>query len=942
MAFCAENTTPAVLATEQDGPAGFHQAWPHQRSDLAPDPQVIFGRLANGFRYVLRPNAKPQDRTRLHLIVEAGSLHETDAQRGIAHFLEHMLFNGSTHFPPGELVKYFQKIGMQFGPDANARTGFYETVYDINLPTSGRESLREALLVMQDYAEGALLLPSEIERERGVVRAEKRTRDSADYRAYVASLNFELSGTRFPQRLPIGIEEVIQTADRPVFKRFYDTWYRPDRMILVMVGDFDPALARELVEEQLATMKARAPAQTPPPLGAVVHDGLETFYHHEAELGATTVTLQVLENASDIRDDSRQQREQIEASLANAIIQNRLNRRLNAPDSPMTDAGSGSGLFLRQIRYGYISADAQPGDWQAALTLIEHVLRRALQHGFSEAEVARVQQDYLSSLDRAVAQAHTRDSADLARELIYSLTNDKVFRSPEQEKAFAAPIVSGASSDVLRDRLRQVWKQPHRLVLVSGNAVIAPEEGSPEDMIAAVYRQAQAVAVVPPTQRGEVLFPYLDPPADVGIVVSRETFDDIGVAMLQYANGFRLNFKSTDFTDDDVQFVLSFGRGRAGVPLAKAGLAAMVEDVMNESGLGRLDKEALAQALAGKETQVRFVLEDDRFAFEGRSSPEELELLFQLLRTYIVDPAFREDAWQLALRRYQQTYLSLNRSVEGAMKLHGWRFLSGGDPRFGLPAPAVLAGLSAVDIADWVAPPLRAGTLELSIVGDVARDEVVRLASRYLGTLDQRRIVAAPIPDRSGPDFPEARQMLVPVRTQIEKSLLVMALPTDDVWDIGRTRRLNILAEIISERLRLRIREALGVAYSTAAFNWPSRAYPGYGILVVYIPLAGDALDLVQDEVKHILDAIRSDGVTRGELQRALEPTLAGIKDRFRDNDYWLHTVLTDASRHPQQLEWSRTIMQDYARITKEDIDAVARQYIDIANLAVIRARPHQ
>ena len=139
----------------------------------------MFGRLDNGFRYVLLPNAKPKDRTRLHLVIRAGSLHETDEERGIAHFLEHMLFNGSTHFPPGELIKYFQKIGMQFGPDANAHTGFYETVYDINLPTSDRQSLQEALQVMQDYAEGALLLPSEIERERGVILAEKRTRDSA-------------------------------------------------------------------------------------------------------------------------------------------------------------------------------------------------------------------------------------------------------------------------------------------------------------------------------------------------------------------------------------------------------------------------------------------------------------------------------------------------------------------------------------------------------------------------------------------------------------------------------------------------------------------------------------------------------------------------------------------------------------------------------------------
>lgn len=939
-AFSADTPTPNPSLAETKASSLSSTPWPHERSDLSPDPEIIFGRLENGFRYVLRPNAKPPNRTRLHLVIEAGSLHETGDQRGIAHFLEHMLFNGSRHFAPGELIRYFQKIGMQFGPDANARTGFYDTVYDINLPKSDRASLQEALLVMQDYAEGALLLPSEIERERGVILAEMRTRDSADYRAYVASLNFELLGTRFPKRLPIGVEAVIRSADRTTFKSFYDVWYRPERMILVMVGDFDPAVVQELVENQFAPMMARAPAQTPPSSGAVTHEGLKTFYHHEPALGSTSVTLQVIQNAVPPPDDSHFQRRQIEEDLANAILRNRLDRKLNRPDSPMTDAGAGSGYFLRQIRYGYISTDTEADNWQAALALIENELRQALQFGFTAGEVARVRQDYRARLERAVAQAKTRDSADLARGLVYSLTNDKVFRSPEQELAFAGPVVETATADKLRDRLREVWGQSHRLVLVSGNAAITSGAGEPEDKIADVYQQAQTLAVRPPPTSDKAEFPYLDTPAESGVVVDRQRFDDIGATVIRWANGVRLNFKPTDFTDEDVQFVLSFGRGRAGVPLEKAALSALVEDVVNESGLGRLEKEALDQALAGTRTRIRFSLKDDRFTFEGNSSPEELELLFQLLRAQILDPAFREDAWQRALRRYRQSYRSLSRSIDGVLNISGWRFLGGGDPRFGLPPLEALDGLSAADIERWVAPVLRAGSLELAMVGDVSLDEVVRLAGHYLGTLSDRGSGVPIASGPPGPDFPEARQMEVPVRTQVDKWLLVMALPTDDIWDIERTRRLNVLADIVSERLRLRIREEMGVAYSTAAFNWPSRAYPGYGLLVIHLPLASDTLDRVQEEVRRILQDIRIDGVSADELQRALEPTLAGIKDRFRDNGYWLHTVLSDAARHPEQLEWSRSILQDYAGMSKEEVDAVARRYLDLAKLAVIQARP--
>jgi zinc protease len=912
--------------------------WSHEQSDMLPDPQAMFGSLDNGFRFVLLPNAKPKDRTSLHLVIQAGSLHETDEERGIAHFLEHMLFNGSTHFPPGELVKYFQKIGMQFGPDANAHTGFFETVYDINLPVSDRQSLQEALQVMQDYAEGALLLSSEIERERGVILAEKRTRDSADYRAYVASLNFELAGTLFPDRLPIGIEDVIRSADQSVFKAFYDTWYRPDNMILVMVGDFDTVLARELVETQFANMKARAPARENPNIGQVAHERLKTFYHHEEELGSTSVTLQVLDHIENRPDNAAYQRQQIEEQLANQILRNRLNRKVNQADAPITDASAGSGIFLRQIRYGYISSDCQPDDWQEALALIEQTLRQALVYGFSEDELERVKKDYRAGLDQAVAQARTRESGALARKLIHAVSDDRVFRSPEQIKAFAAPIIAAATPKDLQDRLSAIWGQKPRLVLVTGNVEIISSSGSPEGEIAAVFNASQAAAVSPPIIAQQAVFPYMPPPQQAGRIVGRKEFEDIDVSLIRFENGIQLNFKPTDFTADDVQFVLSFGEGRAGVPMDMEALAAIVDEVMNESGLGQMDKDALAHALAGKKTEFQFAIRDDRFTLGGRSAPEEMELMFQLLQAHIVDPAFREDAWQLALNRYRQTYLSMRQSVDGVLNLYGWRFLSGGDSRFGLPPLDAFEGLSVTDVEKWIGPELRHGAMELSIVGDVDRETVVRLATRYLGSLPERGVNEPKANDRTGPVFPVARQMDVPVMSQIKKAQLIMAFPTDDIWDISRTRRLNILAEIVSERLRLRIREKLGAAYSPGAFSWPSRTYPGYGLFVIYIPLSPEALDIVTAEVKAIVLDIRQKGVSSAELKRALEPTLTGIKDRLRENGYWLNTVLSGASQHPVQLEWCRSITTDYAGIRKADIERLARRYLDLSKLAVIQA----
>ena len=229
--------------------------WPHEESDLLPDPGLVYGRFPNGFRYVLLKNAEPKDRVDIHLDVLAGSLNETDQEQGLAHFLEHLLFCGSTHFQPGELVKYFQSIGMKFGADANAHTGFNETVYDILLPDGKKESLEKGLVVIKDYAEGAFLLEDEIKREMGVILAEKRTRDSTSYRTYVETLKFELPESMISRRLPIGKEEIIKNAHRGLLKGFYDAWYRPEKLILVMVGDFNPEVAAELVKEKFSMLK---------------------------------------------------------------------------------------------------------------------------------------------------------------------------------------------------------------------------------------------------------------------------------------------------------------------------------------------------------------------------------------------------------------------------------------------------------------------------------------------------------------------------------------------------------------------------------------------------------------------------------------------------------------------------------------------------------------
>jgi zinc protease len=923
--------------TENKVPPGIQ--WPHEKSDLRPDPNLVFGRLANGFRYVLMENHKPEDRVSMHLDVQAGSMDETDDQQGLAHFLEHMLFCGSEHFKPGELVKYFQSIGMQFGADANAHTGFYETVYDVHLPEGGRESLEKGLLVMKDYAAGALLLPSEIDRERRVILAEKLARDSASYRIFESTLKFELPDSKISKRLPIGLEEVIKKADQKRLKEFYDTWYRPETMILVMVGDFDALLAASLIEERFASLSARAPARTLSDTGEIKHVGIKPLYHFEKETGSTNVSIEVVKKVFEKPDSLAYQQAVMVKDMADRIVNNRLEELVSKAGTPFTSASISSGIYLHHVEYAQISSDCSPENGEKALVLLEQTLRKAQKYGFTPSELARVKKEYLSELDEAVKTAPTRDSNMLARHIIRSLNNDRVFQSPMQKRERFATFIDSISLKKVNDSFKKTWAPAHRLVLVTGNAKLGVDDKSPENRIRGVFDNSTRVGVSRPIKEKVVVFPYLPEPEKSGAIAERTPIPDLGIVRIDFENGVRLNLKKTDFKANEVTAVVAFGRGRSAEPLDKPGLAGLSTQVMNESGLGRLKPAEIDRALAGKNTSVFFNVDEDAFVLMGRSISEEIPLLFQLFYAYLKDPAYRQDAYTLTIERFGQKYRSLSHSIEGAIALSGKRFLAGGDSRFGLPSYEDFKKNTLDNVRSWTAPSLNKDALEVSVAGDFDVETVVETASRYLGSLPKR--CNAPVCNANRiPKFPVGQSLDIPVPTRIPKALVTVAYPTEDFWDIHRTRRLTVLGRIFSEKLRKTIREQLGAAYSPYAYNLSSRAYPGYGVFQAVVETEPKDTQRVVREVKKIADALAKNGVTPEELRLAVDPLLTGIKDFRKTNDYWLNHVLKGSKRHPVQLDWSRTMMEDYAVIRAEEISRLAKTYLDNVKAAVIIVKP--
>ncbi len=910
-----------------------------QKTLFIKDTSIVTGRLDNGFTYIIKKNKKPADRVSMHLAVKAGSMHETDIQRGLAHYLEHMLFNGTENFAPGELVKFFQSIGMAFGGDANAHTGFYETVYDVLLPKGDEKNLSDGLVVMHDYANSALLLESEVERERNIILAEKRDRDSASYRLFESSIKFELEGMQLVNRLPVGTEECIKKANRKQLKLFYDNWYRPSNMFIVAVGDFDIPLVEKLIKEKFAALRPRAPAGIQPQPGSVNHSGIKPFHHYEKETGKTSVSIETIDDTPIIKDSFEQRKKTLVQSLGNTILLNRLTIMTKKPDTPFTSASASSGVYLRNVKYSDISADCSPENWQATLTMIEQTLRTALKFGFFQNELDQAKANYIAALKRAVKSEPTRNSSALANKIIRTFSNDIVFLSPQNKLALFEPFVNQLTIEDINIAFTKAWDLNHRLVLVNGNADLSGEPSTPEEKILDVYQSSIAAAVKKPAAEKKGVFPYLKPPVKKGAILERTDDADLGVTTIVFKNGVRLNFKKTDYKANQILYKVIFGHGKKSEPEDKPGLASLSASLINDSGFGKMDTDELKRALAGKSTSLAFGVGAERFSIAGSTITDETELMFQLIRTQLLDPAFRKDNYNLIMERMKQAYIKMESTISGAEMLKAQPFLAGGDSRFGLPEYKHFITNTIEDVINWAGRAIRDEQIELSVTGDFNTETIIEQCALYLGSLPEDK---KPYPQtsakRKGPDFPAGQRLALTVKTQVPKSLVKIAYKTDDFWNINRTRRLSALGAVFSDRLRNSIREELGAAYSPHAYNNSSIAYPGYGVFMAVISVEPGQEKRVEKKVREISTALATNKINADELKRSVDPILTHIKDLRKTNSYWLNSVLSGSGRYPQKLDWAKSIVTDYSKITIDEILDYAGKYLknEVAATVVI------
>ena len=627
---------------------------PDPTDPIAPDPAVITGALDNGLRYFVHENSEPENRAELRLVVNAGSILEDDDQLGLAHFVEHMAFNGTENFEKQALVDYLESIGMQFGPDINAYTSFDETVYMLQVPMDDPETLATAFQILEDWAQGVLFDPEEVDKERGVVIEEWRGRRGAGARIQDEQFPVLFQGSRYAERLPIGKPEILETAPAERLRSFYEDWYRPDLMAIVAVGDFDGNEIEATIRERFGRLTG--PAEPRRRIAAEVpidHPPLVTIATDPEAQGSQVGVLYKQPPAP--RGTIADFRRGLVEGLYSGMLNARLDELRLQADPPFMFSFSGQGQFARGVDAYQLVALVADGGIERGLEALLTEAERVVQNGFTDSELDREKTNTRRGYERRLAERENQESAALANRYIQAFLLGSSYPSLETQMELVDAFLPGITLEETNG-IAQAWlAEQGRVVLASAPEKEGLEPPTDDDLLS-------VFAVV----GGREVEAYEDEAADAPLlpvvpegtsVASEEVLDAVGVTIWTLENGVRVVLKPTDFKDDEILFSATSPGGSSLVSDDVFRKVTFALNVVAQSGVGEFDQTALGKKLAGKAVRVSPSVGSLSEGMGGSASPQDVETAFQLMYLYFLAPR-RDETMFEALKAQQMAFLA--------------------------------------------------------------------------------------------------------------------------------------------------------------------------------------------------------------------------------------------------------------------------------------------
>ena len=898
--------------------------WPQAHSDLKADASIRFGVLANGMRYAIMRNATPPGQVSMRLRFDVGSLMERDDQQGLAHFLEHMAFNGSTNVPTrGDMVKDLERLGLAFGADTNAGTDFANTTYTFDLPKSDDQSVDTSLMLLREIAGNLSLDQAAMDQERGVILSEERLRDTPSFRIAKQQYAFTMDGQRPPQRWPIGLVPVIQGAKADLIADIYHHYYRPERATLVIVGDIDPDAIEAKIKARFGDWQGKGPAGADPDLGKVATRGAD--FKLAVEAGSPTSLELAWVSPPDLSPDSlaKEKRELIER-LALEVVNRRLATLARETTPPFISAGAFHGDQLRAEQVTGVLVNAQPDHWKDALATAETEVRRAVQFGVRPDELQREIAENDAALKLAAASAGTRRTPAMADEIAGTLDEQDVETSPADDLALFEATAKDLTAAQVSETLKGLFAGEGPLVFMSAPTEVDGGVGA----VRTAFEAARATPVTAPDAPRQVDWPYSSfGPA--GKVADRKDVNDLDAVFIRFDNGVRLTVKSTKFREDQILVQVRFGDGLAGMAPDRQTIT-WAGGAFSEGGLRQISADDSERALAGMVYGVNFGAAADAFQLSGVTRQADLATQLQVLAAYVADPGWRPEAFQ-RMKTYGLTLQEQYEATDtGVLSRDLGGLLHAGDRRWTFPSRDDIGAETGDELRAVVGPALANAPLEVVVVGDITVDKAIAAVADTFGALPTRPDPAPMSAPAHGASFPgpTASPIIETHTGRADQGVALEAWPTTDYWTDPQGSRVNaILGRVMQLRLTDTLRLKEGVTYSPGAGAVSSQVFPRYGYLDAYMEAPPPKLDGFFVDLAQIATDLRTTAPSADEMERAKKPAIEALEKATATNEYWLEG-LSGAAADPRRLDALRSAEAGLERVSADDVRKAAATWL--------------
>jgi zinc protease len=901
------------------------------------DPDIKIGKLDNGITYYIKQNKKPEKRIELRLAVNTGSVCETNGQQGLAHFVEHMCFNGTKNFPSNKIISMLEEMGVKFGAELNASTSFDQTIYMLKVPTDSILWINRGFQVLEDWAHQVSMDDVEIDKERGIIVEEWRLGLGAQDRMQSKYIPVILKGSRYAERLPIGKVDVIKSFPYDTLRAFYKSWYRPDLMAVVVVGDIDPGLAEAKVKEYFG----RIPKAVNPPkrVEFPVPDNTEPLISVVTDKEASGYGATILfKHPKTDNITYADYRTQLMRSLYTGMLNNRLQEIAQKPDAPFLGAGADYGSFIgRTIENYSLSVAAKENQIEKSLEVVLTENERVRQFGFTATELEREKKDILSNYEKMAKEADKTESRSYAGELINNYLDKESIPGIQKQFEITREFLPGITLEEINN-LGQAWITDNNMVAL----ITAPEKEGvrvpTESQVMDIIKKAKTLKIEA----------YVDKVSDVPLlsevpvaskIVKRTDDNKFGFTELTFGNGVRMILKSTDFKNDEIVLSAYSPGGTSIYPDGDIMSATLAATIISQSGLGDYDFTGLQKKLSGNTAKLSPYINDLREGVNGNCSPKDLETMLQLNYLYFTRTRKDESAFNAYLSRLRNMIKPMRSTPQVIFADTLSKIVSQNSPRVvAIPSDAQLNQIN-LDRSIGIFKDRFADASDFTylMVGNFKIEEVIPLLEKYIGGLPsiRRKETWKDV----APGFPKGLVVVDVPKNSEPQSTVAMMWKGDFKWKdkdrLGFTMLMNILAIKCRELMREDQGGVYGVSFTGSTSKLPRSKYSIQSTWGCNPENIGKLSKTVLDEMKKI----KMEGPTEIDLNKVKETLIRDRETRVKENGFWLtmlqnHFIFGDKM---YSLEEYKTFVNSFSA---DGIKTIANKYLNTDSYVQVALTP--